>query len=352
MRVRLLRLRELPRHGRGPAAGRAAVEGRGAPGHRRDAAPAPGCELGEDTIVNIDCGGTVSEGDVVTVRVGHGPTECCAPAAPSVTVSMGARTFDIQITRAMCECCFDCDCAGPVETAEVTLGRLAPGGYLVTAGGVSCEVSVLPAPPPPPPGACEEVAIDELRAPRTLLLGQRFVATAVSFASAGCGCEPRLEPGAAGDLALMTCDCCDVCLCVDPGYEATHYGTVEGEVGDTVRRVGDRALDVAVRDRASCEPMTPTGLRVVPPTEGLVGSALGTWWIVVEGQDDVACCSEPLPAIDEVPTSVGFTYELLTCTEDPCTCPPEAVEAWYPLGELGPGTHTVRVGELTRTISI
>jgi hypothetical protein len=285
------------------------------------------------------------EAGPVSVTALAGVGTCCADVVPSVRVQPAPDgSFVLVASGEACDCCDTCRCAGPSEEVEVSLGELTPGVYTVRAGEYECAITVRE------PAMCVPGEIDELRMPAVLLAGDPLP---MSFLAGGrgCGCGYRVERTGALSYAAERCDCCEVCECVDDGYE-TAIEEPPLELGGHTVVAGGISRRVSVFERSSCRDASfVSDLRIEPPRY----DSAGNYWAVVGGVEGV-CCVDPTPTIQ--PTRVGasgvIALEALFCADADCACvpKPQSYEAWHNLGPLEPGSYQVRIRDITRTFDV
>ncbi|HJL18563.1 MAG TPA: hypothetical protein RMH99_23080 [Sandaracinaceae bacterium LLY-WYZ-13_1] len=306
----------------------------------------PGCAPRATDIRIVECPSSpVLAGDAVEVPVDHGVAGCCDAHSPRVDVSHDDETHTITAEWTVCSCCAECDCVGPRETERVSLGALEPGTHTIRAGASTCTVEVLEA------ATCEPTATEIRQAPTVLFDDQPMGATMRAVETPGCGCMPRVrEVPDAVELAL--CNCCEECLCIDAGYEGG-WTTEPHPVGEHTFFVGGNALDVRVVERDRCHPTEATGLEVVGPDPHLDQAGEELWWAVVRGTETL-CCVPPAPAVEHEREGGAFDLSVHSCVELDCACVGEPVdyEAAHLLGELEPGTYTVRIDGFEETFTV
>jgi hypothetical protein len=207
---------------------------------------------------------------------------------------------------------------------------------------------------------CYPGSADEVYLPRVLFTDQPVSTTLTASSGGGCSCVPSAsfagpDGGEALSIGMELCNCCEVCDCIDAGYQASsvrealppgHYSV------DTP--AGPRQLSVFDLSSGECNPIEPTGLRIVTPRDDLSTSGPRLTWAVVSGSIDV-CCAEPVAGVRELAVgAVGTHLELRSCVTYDCACvgTPHPFETWHSLGELGSGTHMVFAGEHSATFEI
>lgn len=229
----------------------------------------------------------------------------------------------------------------------------ADGGGAVDAGPVPVDAGPSPVDAGPAP-TCHGEAVSEAIVPRTLLPDQPLTMTLRSTEVGGCSCRPRIAETGPLSYGMEACDCCDLCACIDFGYEVGRVGSTL-PVGDHDVVVGDEPRTVSVRDRSSCREATPLSLRIEPPRTDLISGGERIYWAVIETEESV-CCVPPLVAVDQLEVGAAGTHlQALSCSDpDPCDCVgvPTRVESWYPLGSLGPGGYTVHAGDFEETFTV
>jgi hypothetical protein len=202
---------------------------------------------------------------------------------------------------------------------------------------------------------CRTATISTLRMPRVLYDDQPLVVTVRAPSDGGCGCEPSLgalDPGDAR-IAPVLCDCCDMCDCIDPGYEVSAVGP-RWPVGAHTLAAGaePRPLLVTTRDRT--RPLEPTGLRVEVPSDAVRSAGPTVHWAVISTSITV-CCAEPVAAVDE---GIGPAGELVltlgNAVQEDCACvgDPHPLEVWWPLVDLPSGERVVRAGSFETTVRV
>lgn len=284
------------------------------------------------------------------VRVTARPGSCCRTGEllTDVTAPDG-DTWRIDVQMRVCECCAACDCIGPVESKSVELGPLAAGTHEVVAGSASCTMEVHG------PRMCRPAPSPDTRMPRVLLEGQPLSMTSTSVESSGCGCTPGIERSGPLSWSMRLCDCCEVCLCVDPGYEASAVYEAPG-LGEHAVSVpgGDRPLRVAELSETGVT--EPVALEIVGPSSDMVQGGPRLWWARVTGEE-LVCCVEPQLVARQIGRS-GNHIELELRSYRPlvdCDCEPPGptrADAWFSLGELSSGTYTVSAGSLAETFEV
>lgn len=203
---------------------------------------------------------------------------------------------------------------------------------------------------------CRSATISELRATRVLLEDQPLVVTVRAPSDGGCGCEPTLGSLAPpmASIAPLLCWCCDVCDCIDPGYEISEVGATwpPGE-HELVTSTGEsRRLLVTTRDRTF--PIEPTALRIEPPDITRRRSGHLVHWVQLTTVISV-CCVEPVVAVDEGIGPAGeIVLTLRNAVQEDCACVGDPVEldVWWPLVDLPSGEHVVRAGTLETTVLV
>ena len=295
-------------------------------------------------------------GDVGHALLSTAPSACCGSGTPRTDVtSFGTSTgtsHSIEISWTACDCCDTCRCVGPIEEVDVSLGVLAPGFHTVTAGSLSCAIEHFP-----PMPTCRPGAADDARFSRYLYSDQSFAATVRATTFGGCGCQPRLSSATPASLDLASvslCDCCDVCDCIDGGYEVSiDLGALP--LGDHTVVIPHGVATTTVVARGTTRPIDPpTSLRIVPPDASVVSAGPPIWWAVVGGAETV-CCVEPAPVVDR---GIGPAGEIVlsvasaNTTDCECVGAPVAFEAWFPLLDLTPGEHVVRAGDVVYAVRV
>jgi hypothetical protein len=309
----------------------------------RDAAfpDAPGCDFGEIAFVNeLTCPDEAFVGETVEVRFEHASGGCCSSgSATARAVPEGPNRTRLEGDWVTCDCCELCDCIGPFQTDVLSIGPLAAGTHTVEAAGTRCTIEVRDE-----TRSCSPMAPDTVRAPRVLFEGQPMAFSLVQTDAFGCDCDPTLRRVPEDAFTAELCDCCEFCMCVDPGYEVAYLGP-RVETPPTV--IDGITLPTEYRDLASCHGVPATGLRVEPPHERVLRDGPAIWWAVVSGVETV-CCVEPYGGVREsLVGEVGQRLELYSCIQEDCDCvgSPAPFEAWHPLGELAPGGYLLHAGE-------
>ena len=306
-----------------------------------DTAPdAPGCFTQPIAFVDsLECPTSAIAGDSVTVSVTHSAGLCCGSGMATLSArNDGRRQWSIEGQWTVCDCCIECDCIGPIETDRVTLGPLEAGTHVVRAAGAECTIRV------DEPSACELMRPEEVRAPRVLFEGQDLAFSLTQREAVGCSCQPRLRRVPEDAFTAEICNCCEECLCIDPGYEVAYVGP-RVSVPPTV--IDGVTLPTEHRDLDSCRRTSPTGLRIAPPDDRVLRDGPAIWWAVVSGMETV-CCVEPFGGVVELDVGAAGTHlDLYSCVDFDCECVgrPTPFEAWHPLGELAPGGYLIRAGE-------
>lgn len=325
-------------HGRG-------AEERPDAGTTPEADAGPGCRIEPATARIVECPpSTVAAGADVTVAIEHGIGPCCDVRSSDIAVAHAGNDHTITSIWSVCDCCDGCRCATPTEIERVSLGALPPGMHTVHAGETTCAFWVTET-------ECGSVDADEIRAPRVLFPDQAFSATIRRTSFHGCGCTPSATeiPDA---VILSVCGCCEACDCIDPGYEVGYTGGLV-PVGEHHLSIAGNEVPLTVAERATCSPREPSGLEIVGPDPSLTPGGERLWWAVVRGSEPL-CCADPAPAVDQTRAGLDIALTLYSCAIDPCLCigEPQPFEAWHSLGELAPGTYTVRMGSLVQTFSV
>lgn len=297
------------------------------------------CSVG-GTVVALTCPSSPSGPEDLARASFQVRGACCTTSTDSTVVRASDRLI-LSRTTSYC----DCPSGGPTPSCgtdvQVELPRLEPGVYTVQLEGYECTFEVA--------DECRSTSIDELRAPRAVFEGDDFAFSALAHDPGTCSCAPTLATDGT-TFSPRLCGCCDECDCVDRGYELGHVGPATSgpyTVDGITRELGVHSLD-------SCSPATPTDLRLIPPEADYRSTGPRIFWAVVSASPQV-CCSEPFGAIRALEVgAIATTLELRTCHQDPCPCigPETPFEAWYPLGELGPGTHHFRAGIHEREITV
>ena len=295
-------------------------------------------------------------GDVGHAILSTVPSRCCSSGTPHTEVtSLGTSTgtsHSIEISWTACDCCDACRCVGPIEEVDVSLGTLGPGFHTVIAGGLSCTIEHFP-----PVSTCRPATGVEARFSRYLFDDQPFAATVSARSLGGCGCAPALASAVptSVDLASVTlCDCCDVCDCIDGGYEVSvDLGPLP--LGDHSVIIPHGAAMATVVERSSTHPIEPpASLRIVPPDPSVVSAGPPIWWVALTGTE-VVCCVRPAPVVDRGVGPAGeIALSIASANNLDCECvgAPVAFEAWFPLLELGSGEHVVWAGALEVTFVV
>ncbi|HJK90636.1 MAG TPA: hypothetical protein RMH85_30110 [Polyangiaceae bacterium LLY-WYZ-15_(1-7)] len=312
----------------------------------------PGCDEEPGVLWEVSCPDLVVAAERAVIQVQHGVDGCCARGEGRLEVArVGDRLHALRSSWLACDCCEGCECLGPAEETAVDLGLLPVGLHTVVGPDGDEPLCTFEVVAPPPPTECAPMQIDELRAPDVVFEGQGFAFSALQHERTSCSCSPRLRvPLDAGEFRADLCECCEACLCIDPGYEVGFEDAAAPALGELV--IGDTRHPVQTRSPDECTPVEPTGLRVVPPAPGYLRDGPGLWWAVVSGMQRV-CCVEPVGGVREALVSPGpdtppntRTLSLHACTLEDCECigAPAPFDAWHPLGELAPGGYSIRAG--------
>ncbi|MCZ7687251.1 MAG: hypothetical protein M5U28_54360 [Sandaracinaceae bacterium] len=92
-----------------------------------------------------------------------------------------------------------------------------------------------------------------------------------------------------------------------------------------------------------------------PPRRDLITAGPALTWVAVEGEEWL-CCADPAPVVDQLDTTEGgIALRLSSCVTEDCACVPDLltpVRAWYSLGELPPGTYSLRAGGVATTFTV
>lgn len=199
--------------------------------------------------------------------------------------------------------------------------------------------------------SCRTATPREVRLPRVLYEDQSLGVTMIAE-GAGCGCRASIaHDRAASTLAFELCDCCELCECVDLGYEVSSLEPA-GAIGDRTidTPLGPRPLHVASRDDVGFA-LEPTGLRAIPVSDAISTFGVELRWVVVETTVSV-CCVEPLVAIDEEVDAAGVLHlEPRQLAQDDCPCvgEPQTLELWWPVRAgaglvVQAGAHQITIG--------
>ncbi len=305
------------------------------------------CAPAAGAVTDLDCGVDLSGSAFALVTAA--PHQCCSSGTLTTTTVATGAAFDIGVSLTACECCATCRCVGPFLEERISLGRLAPGHYTVRAEGRTCDFDVAP------PSECSRHTPDSAIVPRVRFADQPFVASILSSSAGGCGCQPRASwPDPRGGIDFSLCSCCEMCDCIDPGYEV---GVVSPQLplGDhdivIPHGVAPYTVVASADHCAPAESITALALRDAPAhVEG--GARVD--WLVVRGQSR-RCCTEPLPAVREgVGPSGEIALSLHDCVTEDCECVGGLVdfEALHPLVDLPSGRHRVRAGGHTLDIDV
>lgn len=209
------------------------------------------------------------------------------------------------------------------------------------------------------PSTCRPTPVDVVRHTATVVEGDPATITLLSTEVSGCSCTPGLVASDGRDgvhLGLQVCDCCEPCLCIDPGYEGTASWGLDA--GDHRFWVPDARgfVDVAVVPGRLCfDGVAVTGVEV-EPRGGWIPEGPRAHWVRVTGTIETCCPDDPKVALRAAPTG-GFDHalEALHCDRCPIDCfVPETApfEAWAPLLEVPAGEHVVTVGDVAATFEV
>jgi hypothetical protein len=312
-------------------------------------------EIREGDVQALICPASVSTGDRVVVSLTSGIALCCPDSAALPPVVSGHDAeVTIGVPYQLCDCCRLCRCVGSSITRDVVVSEAASGSQLrVTAGTQSCTIVI------GAPAMCAPVSIAAAFAPAAVALGGEVpvhVAT-IPGAGTGCSCAPRVSLDPSGAVALAACGCCLDCPCIDEGYEATLLLAPPPSVGPTTIALAQGGpLSTTIVDPARCTTSGVTVTELVPlaPSATLIRSG-SAGWVELHGFDR-RCCGEPLELVTPTLAPDGsIDLTLAECNPDPCDCAPDrmadASTAVY-LGQLTPGTHSVRAGAASTTITV
>lgn len=317
-------------------------------------------EIREGDVQALVCPTSVSTGDRVVVSLTSGVALCCPDSAALPPVVSG---HDAEVTLGvpyqLCDCCRLCRCVGSSITRDVVVSEAASGSQLhVTAGTQSCTIAI------GPPAMCTPVTIGAAHVPTAVSVGHDVPVHVVSAGgtSTGCSCSPRASVSVSGptsgEVSLSACDCCLDCPCIDQGYEATLLLPAPSIAEPFAVAVAGAIapLSTTLVDPARCITSSVTVTELVPlaPSATLVRSG-SAGWVELRGFDR-RCCGEPLELVTAAMAPDGsIDLTLAECNPDPCDCAPDrmadATTAVY-LGELAPGTHSVRAGGVSTTITV
>ena len=302
------------------------------------------CELLPGTIDGLTCPGFVTAGEEVVVSVRHSAGLCCGSDAGELTVQViPDNHFLVSSSWRACDCCLACGCDPPPLEAELELGVLDPGRYVVEAGDQRCDIDVVEVP------ACFAATIDEVRVPRVVFTDQELPMTLVTDSAGGCGCAPTMTTDGPLRHGMEVCGCCLECDCIDFGYEGSVILPTPA-LGIHELMIDGDTYDVSVHEPSSCRAHHADSVRVVgpEPTHDTTGPRL--WWAAIATTESV-CCAVPEIGVRQprITSDGGIELEVLTCTlPDPCPCVPPgptAIEVWHSLGELTSGHYRLSVGD-------
>lgn len=322
------------------------------PGGDVDAGPVgPGpvlCDLLPASIISVECEAVVSPDGRVLVTIESAPSMCCDAGTPRTRVASRGRAHSIEVEWDACDCCETCRCFGPIQSVEVELGPLFPGTHSVDVHGSTCTIEV------PEPASCV-LAPGELLAPEHILMDQPYAVTITSEGGGGCGCTPRVIGADVLSYALELCDCCEVCDCIDPGYQASHVRPPLPP-GEHIVDGPDGPVAVTVHSPLECNEIVATAIRVYRPRLDLVQGSPSLTWVFVEGTEEI-CCEPPVPVVARLDTTgPGIALSLQSCADETlCICSETTLVstgAWFNLGELPSGEHIVRAGGAVTSIVV
>lgn len=323
-------------------------EDAGPPG--TDAGPPPVmCELYGASVHEIVCPSTVQAGERASITITTSPAACCSSG--TIRPSYGSEGFShrFELEWDACDCCDACRCVGPIDDVVVQTGALEAGRHTIEAHGVTCEVEALAFAECGPP-----LPSTDFRAPEHLLEGQAYPVTLTNEPGVSCACSPRVVGADELEYSMELCDCCDVCDCIDSGYQASHVRDPL-DVGQHVVVIPHGVSQVSVHARSECYEIDVTGLELEAPRRDLSTSGPALTWARVTGEEPT-CCTPPTPVVERLDTTgPGIALRLMSCVTVDCGCLPDlptSASAWFSLGELAPGTHVVRVGDLEQTITL
>ncbi|HEY8428936.1 MAG TPA: hypothetical protein VIL20_11205 [Sandaracinaceae bacterium] len=308
------------------------------------------CELRPALVQALACPSVVGADQEATVTVTTTPRACCSSGTVRSSVSSSGARHTITLEWDACECCDDCRCVAPMQDVTVALGVLPVGEHEVEAHGHRCRFEVVP----PIGDQCRPASAAEVRAPAHLLAGQEYAVTLTSEGGRGCGCTPRVAGLDELDVSLELCECCEACECIDPGYQAS---AVRGPlpVGTHSVALPHGTAAVTVHAPTACRPIAATSVTIVPPRRDLILGGPALTWARVEGEE-LLCCAEPVPVVEQLDTTgPEIVLRLSSCVEYDCACVPtvpRTASAWFSLGELAPGSYTLRVGDVRTTFEV
>ncbi|MBX3245897.1 MAG: hypothetical protein KF901_01805 [Myxococcales bacterium] len=279
----------------------------------------------------VRCPSRAAYGAPVTIEVGTTYRGCCAGGeliARARHTSLGVH--DVFVEGRVCECCTGCPCIGPLLTTTLTVEDLPRGRNVFRAGSTSCVVDVVEE------AECVAVAAAELRIPRVLFPHSPFGFTLRSELSA-CGCTPRLSANALGYGAAL-------CGCGECEDEATRYEMAYfGPPLSNALAIDGAVHPVSQRQPESCA-LVSARFEIVPPDWSARRFGPPIWWVHAVGVGEQPACCTPQAGVDLNPTA-GHEWHvgLRDCTP-PCGCegPRSRLDAWAPLGPLGPGGYALR----------
>lgn len=313
-----------------------------------DAGP-PMCELYGASILFLECPATVIAGEPASVTISTSPAACCGSGTIRPTYRNEGGVHRISIEWDACECCETCRCVGPIDDVVVQTDPLDEGVHTVDVDGTTCTVEAIAL------ADCRSpTSSTNFRAPLHLLEGQSYPTTLTSEPSASCACNPVVVGADTLGYSLQLCGCCDLCDCIDPGYQASYVRDAL-PVGDHAVGIPHGESQVTVHPRAECYEIDPTGLTIEPPRTDLVQGGPALFWARITGEE-WTCCAVPTPVVERLDTTDGsIALTLMSCVTIDCDCEPTGptgTSTWFSLGELRSGTHRIRLGGLSETVIV
>ena len=304
----------------------------------------------------LSCPASISAGGRAVVSLTTRSTSCCpdgAALAPVVTRTMGGDEVSITAPYDTCQCCTTCRCIGNAITRDVVVAEVAGSPIHVVAGTHECTIAIQS------PTMCHAIEATRGEAPTATPAMRPITAHLVNdgSASTGCGCRPRGVSDATGAISLEACDCCEACPCVDIGYEATVVQVIETAPGVPITLSVSPLVTTTIVDPTTCRDGTAvvTGLTTLGPVENVAEAAPIHGWVRIEAHD-MRCCGEPLELVTSTSAPDGsIDLTLAECHPDLCDCAPSNrrdASTAVDLGVLSSGTHVVRAGTFTTTVTI
>ena len=326
-----------------------------------DSGPAPDaatCAIATEdaSIEDLSCPASIAAGGRAVVSVSTRSTACCPDSAaldPVVARTMGGDEVSITAPYDLCQCCTTCRCIGSVVTRDVVVAEVAGSPIHVVAGGHECTIAIQAE------ASCHPIDATRGEAPAATAALRPITAHLVNdgSSSTGCGCQPRGVADPTGAISLQACDCCEACPCIDIGYEATVVQTIEAPRDVPITLSVSPLVTTTVVDPTSCRDGTAivSGLTTLGPVENVAEAAPIHGWVRVEAYD-MRCCGEPLELVTSTSAPDGsIDLTLAECHPDLCDCAPSNrrdASTAVDLGVLSSGTHVVRAGAFTTTVTI